>query len=114
MADRTIVSSFSVEALKRLQAGAAQEKVSVRFLRMLRPTAGQNLPTPEELGGQGLWGVALRSDIATHGNVAGLRAKKLVTVVWTVNTVGQWDAAKQAQADLVLTDKPDAYLAWKS
>lgn len=112
MAQRTVSSSFYPDALTRIQAQAKQDKLELRYLRMLRPSPGQDLPTPEQLSAQGLWGVALRSDIATHGNVSGLRAKKLAVVVWTVNTEQQWSAAKQAGADLVLTDRPIAYKAW--
>jgi glycerophosphoryl diester phosphodiesterase len=112
LAERTISSSFYPDALAQIQAQATQGKVPLRYLRMLRPIPGQNLPTPDELSGQGLWGVALRNDIATRGNIAGLHAKKLAVVVWTVDTVAQWNAAKQAEADLVLTNKPDGYRAW--
>ncbi len=112
MAERTISSSFFPDALTQIQAQAKQDNLPLRYLLMLRPNPDQALPTPEELSGRNLWGVALRSDIATRSNVAGLRAKKLAVVVWTVNAVDQWNAAKQAQADLVLTDKPNAYLDW--
>lgn len=112
MADRVIVSSFSPEALTSIQAQAAKDKINLRYLLMLRPSADDNLPTPDQLAQKGLWGVALRSDIATRGNVAGLHAKQLKVVVWTIDTEDQWNAAKLAQADLVLTNKPTAYLDW--
>jgi glycerophosphoryl diester phosphodiesterase len=112
MAERTVSSSFFPDALTRIRARAERDQIDLRYLLMLRPNPGQNLPTPDELGGQNLWGVALRADIATPGNVAGLREKKLTVVVWTVNTEQQWNTARQAQADLVLTDRPDAYRAW--
>src|SRR5690349_4304797 len=83
LAERTISSSFYPDALAQIQAQATQGKIPLRYLRMLRPIPGQNLPTPDELSGQGLWGVALRNDIATRGNIAGLHAKKLAVVVWT-------------------------------
>jgi glycerophosphoryl diester phosphodiesterase len=112
MAERTIVSSFYPAALAAIQTQAKADGITLRYLLMLSSSPDVALPTPEQLSGQGLWGVALRSDIATHGNVAGLRAKKLTVVVWTVNTTQQWDAARLAGADLVLTDKPTAYRAW--
>jgi glycerophosphoryl diester phosphodiesterase len=112
LAERTVVSSFSPEALAAVKAQAAKDHPALRYLLMLRPSEGGALPTPDELSAQGLWGVALRSDIATRGNVAGVKAKNLVAVVWTVNTTDQWSAAKQAGVDLVLTDKPDAYRDW--
>jgi glycerophosphoryl diester phosphodiesterase len=112
LAERTISSSFFPDALSQIQAQAEKDDIDLRYLLMLRPSPDEDLPTPDELSDQGLWGVALRSDIATSGNVAGLHAKKLTVVVWTVNTEEQWNAAKQAQADLVLTDKPNAYQAW--
>ncbi|HST80727.1 MAG TPA: glycerophosphodiester phosphodiesterase family protein [Kineosporiaceae bacterium] len=112
LAGRTISSSFYPDALAKIKALAAQDQLPLRFLLMMRPIAGQNLPTPDELSDQGLWGVALRTDIVTRSNISSLHAKKLAVVVWTANTVEQWNAAKQAEADLVLTDKPNAYRAW--
>jgi glycerophosphoryl diester phosphodiesterase len=112
MADRVIVSSSSAETLASIQAQAAKDKIKLRYLLLLGPSGDENLPTPDELARQGLWGVALRWDIATRGNIAGLHAKQLKVVVWTIDTPDQWNAARLGQADLVLTNKPTAYLAW--
>ena len=112
MAERTVSSSFYPDALTQIQAQAKPDNVALRYLLMLRPSPEEDLPTPEQLSGRGLWGVALRTDIATQSNVAGLHAKQLAVAVWTANTESQWTAGKLAQVDVVLTDKPDAYQAW--
>jgi glycerophosphoryl diester phosphodiesterase len=112
MAERAVSSSFYPDALAQIQKQATKDDLALRYLLMVRPSAKEDLPTAEELGGKGLWGVALRSDIATHGNVASLHEQKLVAVVWTISTPQQWNAAKLAEADLVLTDKPVAYQEW--
>jgi len=112
MVDRVIVSSASADTLASIQSQAAKDKIKLRYLLLLGPSGDENLPTPDQLAQQGLWGVALRSDIATRGNIAGLHAKRLKVVVWTIDTPDQWNAARLGQADVVLTNKPSAYLAW--
>jgi glycerophosphoryl diester phosphodiesterase len=112
MAGRTIVSSFFPDTLARVRAQGEKDQLPLRYLLMLRPSPDRDLPRPEELGGQRLWGVALRADIATQGNVAALRAQKLTVIEWTVDTVQQWSAARKAEVDAVLTNRPDAYRSW--
>ena len=112
MADRVIVSSFFPDALADMQAAATKQKLTLRYLRMLRGSASQPLPTPDSLSGQGLWGVALRSDLVTPENVAGLHAKQLKVVDWTVNVPAVWKTARKAGIDYMLTDRPDAYRAF--
>jgi glycerophosphoryl diester phosphodiesterase len=116
MAERTVASSFFPKALAALRARAEHKQVSLRYLLMVSDQdqdqdQDQARLTPKELSGQGLWGVALRSDIATRENIAGVHAQHLVTVVWTINSREQWSAAEKAGADLVLTDRPDEYRA---
>jgi glycerophosphoryl diester phosphodiesterase len=109
MADRTVVSSFFPDALAQVQAAATKDHLTLRYLLMVRAATTGALPTPAEVSRQGMWGVALRSDIANAGNVAALHAKNLKVVEWTINGSRAWSAAKRAGVDYVLTDEPDAY-----
>lgn len=108
MEERTVVSSFFPQALAAFRARAEEKQVSLRYL-LMAPDRGKVRLTPKDLSGQHLWGVGLRSDIATRDQIAGVHAQHLVTVVWTVNTRQAWSAAEKAGADLVLTDRPDEY-----
>jgi glycerophosphoryl diester phosphodiesterase len=60
----------------------------------------------------GLWALGVRSSVLTKDYVSTLHAAGLRAIVWTPNTPDDWQRAKTAGADFVITDKPIAWATW--
>jgi glycerophosphoryl diester phosphodiesterase len=65
-----------------------------------------------QLEKSGLWGVAVKMDVAKAPYVRELKEAGLVVVVWTLNEESAWQQARSIGADKVLTDRPQTYAAW--
>jgi len=105
LSDRTVVTSTERGRLAQIK------KLAPDLPRML--FISEKVPA-SQLADEGLWAVAVKSDIAAKGYITELKKAGLIVVVWTVNEEQAWAKARSAGADKVLTDKPSAYAAWLS
>jgi len=105
LSDRTVVTSAEPGRLAQIK------KLAPDLPRML--FISEKVPA-SQLADEGLWAVAVKSDIAAKGYIAELKKAGLIVVVWTVNEEQAWAKARSAGANKVLTDKPSAYAAWLS
>jgi len=108
MIDRAVVTSFIPEELTKIRDQAQKDGMSVRTMLF---TSREHKPVAE-LAGQDLWAVAVEADVATAEYVQALQREGLKVMIWTVNTPAQWELADRLKADLILTDKPQAYGRW--
>ena len=105
LSDRTVVTSAEPGRLAQIK------KLAPDLPRML--FISEKVPA-SQLADQGLWAVAVKSDIAAKDYITELKKAGLIVVVWTVNEEQAWAKARSARTDKVLTDKPSAYAAWLS
>ena len=105
LSDRTVVTSVEPGRLAQIK------KLAPDLPRML--FISEKVPA-SQLADQGLWAVAVKSDIAAKDYITELKKTGLIVVVWTVNEEQAWAKARSARTDKVLTDKPSAYAAWLS
>ena len=105
LSDRTVVTSAEPARLAQIK------KLAPDLPRML--FISEKVPA-SQLADQGLWAVAVKSDIASKDYITQLKKAGLIVIVWTVNEEQAWAKARSAGADKVLTDKPSAYAAWLS
>jgi glycerophosphoryl diester phosphodiesterase len=105
LSDRTVVTSAEPGRLAQIK------KFAPDLPRMLFIS---EKVSASQLADQGLWAVAVKSDIAAKDYITELKKAGLIVVVWTVNEEQAWAKARSAGADKVLTDKPSAYAAWLS
>jgi glycerophosphoryl diester phosphodiesterase len=106
MTDRTVITSGLPVQLEKLQVEA--ENQGLDDLRLMQFASGES---PAELV-DGLWGVAVKFDIATRAYVEELQAADLQVMVWNINTPEDWANAVDAGADIVMTDKPKEFGDW--
>jgi glycerophosphoryl diester phosphodiesterase len=106
---RTVVTSFKPEELAKIRAQAQRDQVKIRL--MLFQNSRAAMPAVQD---KGLWAVAVEKGVVTSSYVSQLHDLGLKVVVWTVNDESEWAAAMAAGADVVLTDYPKQYLAWKA
>jgi glycerophosphoryl diester phosphodiesterase len=105
LSDRTVVTSAEPGRLAQIKKSAPD------LPRML--FISEKVPA-SQLADEGLWAVAVKSDIAAKDYITELKKAGLIVIVWTVNEERAWAKARSAGADKVLTDKPSAYDAWLS
>jgi glycerophosphoryl diester phosphodiesterase len=105
LSDRTVVTSAEPGRLAQIK------KLAPDLPRML--FISEKVPA-SQLADEGLWAVAVKSDIAAKDYITELKKAGIIVVVWTVNEEQAWAKARSAGADKVLTDKPSAYAAWLS
>jgi glycerophosphoryl diester phosphodiesterase len=105
LSDRTVVTSAEPGRLAQIK------KLAPDLPRML--FISEKVPA-SQLADEGLWAVAVKSDIAAKDYITELKKAGLIVIVWTVNEEQAWAKARSAGANKVLTDKPSAYAAWLS
>ena len=103
LSDRTVVTSNDLGRLAEI--------------RELAPDLPQMLFVSDKvsagtLAEEELFAVAVKKDIATKGYISDLQDAGIVVIVWTLNEEREWEEARSAGADKVLTDKPRAYTEW--
>ncbi len=111
MVGRTVITSFFPAELAKMRRSLAGSDEPVRLMQFVRNTKELS---PAAARKAGLWAVAIRKDAVDARYVAALHDEDLVVVVWTPNETTEWALARKARADLVLTDRPTAYVRWKS
>ena len=108
MTDRTVITSALPKELGKVRFEAQSDGVT--DLRLMQFVSGKKVPVGDLEGG--LWGVAVKFDVATTAYVKELRAADLKVMVWNINTPEQWTEADRVGADIVMTDKPTAFGKW--
>ena len=103
LSDRTVVTSNDLGRLAEIS------KLAPDLPRMLFVSDKVSASTLAE---EKLFAVAVRKDIATKGYIRDLQDAGIVVIVWTLNEEREWEEARSAGADKVLTDKPRAYTEW--
>ena len=103
LSDRTVVTSNDLGRLAEIS------KLAPDLPRMLFLSDKVSASTLAE---EELFAVAVRKDIATKGYIRDLQDAGIVVIVWTLNEEREWEEARSAGADKVLTDKPRAYTEW--
>ena len=103
LSDRTVVTSNDLGRLAEIS------KLAPDLPRMLFVSDKVSASTLAE---EELFAVAVRKDIATKGYIRDLQDAGIVVIVWTLNEEREWEEARSAGADKVLTDKPRAYTEW--
>jgi glycerophosphoryl diester phosphodiesterase len=106
MTDRTVITSGRPVQLEKIRMEA--ENQGLDDLRLMQFASGES---PAELV-DGLYGVAVKFDIATKAYVEELQAADLTVMVWNINTEKHWEDAVSTGADIVMTDKPQAFGDW--
>ena len=61
---------------------------------------------------EGIWGVAVKFDIADAAYLKQLNDADLEVMVWNINTPKDWAEAVDAGADIVMTDRPQEFGDW--
>ena len=108
MTGRTVVTSDKPKQLDKIRDEAQSDGVD--DLRLMQFVSGQPVPVADLV--DGLWGVAVRFDIASSAYVEELQAADLKVMVWNINTTEQWEKAVRVGADVVMTDKPAEFGTW--
>ncbi|HEX8487162.1 MAG TPA: glycerophosphodiester phosphodiesterase family protein [Propionibacteriaceae bacterium] len=103
LSDRTVVTSADPDRLGEIR------KLAPDLRRLL--FVSDRTPV-SQLEKSGLWGVAVKMDVAKAPYVRELKEAGLVVVVWTLNEESAWQQARSIGADKVLTDRPQTYAAW--
>ena len=103
LSDRTVVTSNDLGRLAEIR------ELAPDLPRMLFVSDKISASTLAE---EELFAVAVRKDIATKGYIRDLQDAGIVVIVWTLNEEKEWEEARSAGADKVLTDKPRAYTEW--
>lgn len=109
MVERAVVTSALPAQLSKVQAQAQEDGVDLRTMQFV---SGQEVQVGDLV--EGIWGVAVKADIASSAYVSSLKAADLQVMVWNINTPAQWETAVDAGADQIMTDKPAAFGAWFS
>ena len=109
MIDRAVVTSDTPDRLAEIRAEAQEQGEG--DLRTMLFVSGER-PSGAQLADQELWGVAVKADIISKAYVKRLQDQGLKVMMWIVNTPQSWEQADDVGADLILTDKPEAYGKW--
>jgi glycerophosphoryl diester phosphodiesterase len=108
MTMRTVVTSAKPRQLDKISQEAQEQGVD--DLRLMQFVSGEPVPVANLV--DGLWGVAVKFDIASLAYVKELQAAGLKVMVWNINTTGDWEEAIRVGADIVMTDKPTEFGKW--
>ena len=108
MTGRTVITSDLPKELDKIREAAQSD--GVEDLRLMQFVSGEPVPAANLV--DGLWGVAVKFDIASLAYVKQLQAADLKVMVWNVNKPAQWAEAKRIGADIVMTDKPTDFGKW--
>jgi len=108
MTGRTVVTSALPKQLDKIRTEAQND--GVEDLRLMQFVSGSPVPVANLV--EGLWGVAVKFDIASSAYVKELQAANLKVMVWNINTTEQWEEAVRVGADVVMTDEPAAFGKW--
>ena len=99
--ERTILSSFDAEVVRRL--GELDPSITRYFL-----TERWNAAARRALGRAGAHGVCLRVDAATPNNLHAIRDLGLPVIVWTVNAPATMRSLFEKGVAAIITDDPAA------
>lgn len=108
MTGRAVVTSALPDELAKIQAQAQKEGVD--DLRLMQFVSKKRVPVANLA--DDLWGVAVEEDVATKAYADALHDADLKVMVWNINKPAQWEEADRIGADIVMTDKPEAYGKW--
>jgi glycerophosphoryl diester phosphodiesterase len=108
MTGRTVITSDLPKELDKIREEAQSDGVD--DLRLMQFVSGEPVPAANLV--DGLYGVAVKFDIASLGYVKQLQAANLKVMVWNINKPAQWAEAKRIGADIVMTDKPTDFGKW--
>ena len=103
LSDRTVVTSNDLGRLAEIR------ELAPDLPRML--FVGDKV-SASKLAEEDLFAVAVKKEVATKGYISDLQDAGIVVIVWTLNEEKEWEEARSAGADKVLTDKPRAYAKW--
>jgi glycerophosphoryl diester phosphodiesterase len=106
--DRTVLTSFFAPEIAKARAEAERRGYEIRLLQFVQNTSMSG----QKAANNGLWAVGVLSTVLTKDYVSLLHGEGVKAVVWTPDTTGQWQTAKSAGADFVITDKPIAWATW--
>ncbi|WP_375386984.1 glycerophosphodiester phosphodiesterase [uncultured Amnibacterium sp.] len=110
MVDRTVLTSFFAPEIAKARAESTRRGHDIRLMQFVQNTAMSG----QKAANDGLWAVGVQSPAVTKDYVSALHGEGVKAVVWTPNTPAEWQRAETAGADLVITDKPTAWLTWEA
>ncbi|GIG30176.1 glycerophosphodiester phosphodiesterase [Cellulomonas marina] len=108
MADRVVVQSFDTSILRWVKAYAPQLTTGY-----LGNVAADPVAHARELG-VGLYNPSAASLATRLDAVEALNAAGIGVFVWTVDSAAQWRQFAEAGVDGVITNRPGAFVGWKS
>ncbi|MBK8459165.1 MAG: TIR domain-containing protein, partial [Micropruina sp.] len=105
MRERSVVTSFTPARLERVKQADPDQPTLLMMNKEPVPVS--------ELTELGVWGVGVDQSLANAAYIEQLKAANLRVMVWLLNDTKQWAAASSLGADVVMTDFPEKYRAWK-